>query len=139
MVLLLDLGTSNYFSYTWHFCLPELYFTNWFFSPCDIAVDFIVHADFNMKILFLLCRQVTLVLIGLDNAGKTTTILGIQGGKCHHLRKDSQNYLPNQHEDEPFLKLGFPTPWYTSSDLQYSVPQGVALERSFFAFMGKKF
>lgn len=34
----------------------------------------------NFKI-FVLLRKVTLVMVGLDNAGKTATAKGIQGGK----------------------------------------------------------
>lgn len=34
-------------------------------------------------LLFLPNRKVTLVMVGLDNAGKTATVRGIQGGKIY--------------------------------------------------------
>lgn len=48
------------------------------------SLQSLVHLRSQCHICFLLvfCRRnVTLLLVGLDNAGKTTALKGIQGGK----------------------------------------------------------
>lgn len=39
-----------------------------------------INSESDFKI-FIILRKVTLVMVGLDNAGKTATAKGIQGGK----------------------------------------------------------